>query len=84
MTALKAELDARFSAAWQAMEEATTKLIELNDLCYDESGEPLFKVPRPMAMVLEAKAKEIKQEASTFEALKEPRRALPSLPRITA
>ena len=83
-TQLRLELDEKWGAAWDAMEEAIVKLKELNDLCYDGSGEPLFKVPRTMAMVLAAKAKEINQEASCFDMIKEPSRALPSLPKITA
>ena len=83
-TQLRLELDDKWGAAWDAMEEAIVKLNELNDLCYDGSGEPLFRVPRTMAMVLAAKAKEISQEASCFDAIKEPSRALPSLPVIAA
>ena len=42
MADIKQQLDDRWADAWDAMEEAIVKLNELNDLCYDESGEPLF------------------------------------------
>jgi len=83
-TETRLELDSRWSDAWDAMKKAIVKLQALNDLCYDESGEPLFRVPRDEANALIAKAKEIQQEASCFDVIKEPSQALPQLPLIAA
>ena len=76
------QLDDKWANAWDAMEAACVALQELNDICYGEDGEPLHRVPRIQANVLMTKAKEISLEASTFDAIKEPSRALPSLPSI--
>ena len=84
MTELRAELDERWSEAWDAMEDAIVKLKELNDLCFDEAGEPLFSVPRIQANVLVPKVKEIKDEVETFNSIKERSLALPRLPVISA
>ena len=83
-TDARIELDQKWDAVWQAMEETIVKLNELNDFCYDDAGEPLFRVPRVHAQVLESKAREIKQELNSFVDLKEPSRALPQLPLIAA
>ena len=84
MADIKQQLDDRWADAWDAMEDAIVKLQALNDLCYGEDGEPLFNVSRIQANVLMAKAKEIAQETSCFDAIKEPSRALPRLPVISA
>ena len=83
-TETRAELDRRWAKAWDAMEDAIAELKVLNDLCYDKSGEPLFRVPRFQAKDLMYKAKDIQQQASCFDTIKEPSQALPQLPLIAA
>ncbi|MGA1718753.1 MAG: hypothetical protein ACO38Q_08205 [Aquiluna sp.] len=65
---------------WMALEQAITKLKELNDLMYGEDGELIARAPRVDVLLLTDKHKELTAEIRCYENSKEPSNLPPVLP----
>jgi len=68
-----------FDAFWEALEDAKSKMIALNDLVYD-GQEIRCPVPRNDAYLLMAALRELKTEIDCYDNAKEPLRMAPILP----
>ena len=66
------DYSAALDEAWEALEEATIKASQLNDLIYSPEGEIMARIPGADASLLANKIKELKTEIDCFANAKKP------------